>query len=158
MKLTEIICRETVMDGLQATTKEEVIREMVEHLVAAGKVQAESQRKVVKALMDRERLGSTGVGKGVAVPHAKHDSIQGLLGALGRSKKGISFESLDGESVELVFLLLSSKDQTGRHLEALSHISRLLRDELFCRFLKNAKNAQDLWDLLQESDQKMAGG
>jgi len=154
MKLTEIIGRNAIIDNLQSVTKEDVIREIIEHLAGIKKVQADAQKKVIRALMDRERLGSTGVGRGVAVPHAKHDSVEGLLGALGRSKKGITFDSLDGEPVGLVFLLLSSKDQTGRHLEALSHISRLLRDDLFCRFLRNAKDAGELWELLQESDQK----
>jgi len=154
MKLTEIIGRNAIIDNLQSVTKEDVIREIIEHLAGIKKVQADAQKKVIRALMDRERLGSTGVGRGVAVPHAKHDSVEGLLGALGRSKKGITFDSLDGEQVGLVFLLLSSQDQTGRHLEALSHISRLLRDDLFCRFLRNAKDAGELWELLQESDQK----
>jgi PTS system fructose-specific IIA component/PTS system nitrogen regulatory IIA component len=105
--------------------------------------------------MSREDLGSTGIGKGVAVPHAKHESIQGLVASFGRSHKGIEFSALDGQPVHLVFLLLSSKDVSGQHLEALARVARLVRDDRFCRFLRDAGSQKDMADLLQEADAQL---
>lgn len=158
MKLSEIIPDGAVSEDLQATAKEEVIKEMVGTLVAAGKIQESVSKKIVKALMDREELGSTGIGSGVAVPHAKHDAITDLVCAFGRSKKGINFDALDGEPVYVVFLLLSSKSASGAHLEALAFISRLVRDDKYVRFLRDAKDVKDIRELLAEADQTFGGG
>jgi len=155
MKLSEIIPNDDsgIIDDLQATEKEAVVQEIVGALVAAGRVPEASSKKVIKALMDREELGSTGIGSGVAVPHAKHDSISDLVCAIGRSKKGINFDALDGEPVFIVFLLLSSKSASGSHLEALATISRLVRGEKFVKFLRDAKDRPAIRDLLGEADQ-----
>jgi len=158
MKLSEIIPDGAVSEDLQATAKEDVIKEMVSTLVAAGKIQESVSKKIVKALMDREELGSTGIGSGVAVPHAKHDAITDLVCAFGRSKKGINFDALDGEPVYVVFLLLSSKSASGAHLEALAFISRLVRDDKYVRFLRDAKDIRDIRELLAEADQTFGGG
>lgn len=158
MKLSEIIPDGAVSEELQATEKEDVIKEMVNTLVTAGKIQESVSKKIVKALMDREELGSTGIGSGVAVPHAKHDAISDLVCAFGRSKKGINFDALDGEPVYVVFLLLSSKSASGAHLEALAFISRLVRDDKYVRFLREAKDVKDIRDLLSEADQTFGGG
>jgi len=158
MKLSEIIPDGAVSEDLQATAKEDVIKEMVSTLVAAGKIQESVSKKIVKALMDREELGSTGIGSGVAVPHAKHDAITDLVCAFGRSKKGINFDALDGEPVYVVFLLLSSKSASGAHLEALAFISRLVRDDKYVRFLRDAKDIRDIRELLSEADQTFGGG
>jgi PTS system fructose-specific IIA component/PTS system nitrogen regulatory IIA component len=157
MKLGEIIPEGGILDDVKAVEKEEVIKEMVQALVNAGRIEEANVKKVVKALMDREELGSTGIGAGVAVPHAKHDSVTDLVGAFGRSKKGINFEALDGEPVHVLFLLLSSKSASGAHLEALAYISRLVRDEKFVKFLKDAKDAQGIRELLTEADQTLGG-
>jgi PTS system fructose-specific IIA component/PTS system nitrogen regulatory IIA component len=158
MKLSEIIPDGAISEDLQATAKEDVIKEMVSTLVAAGKIQESVSKKIVKALMDREELGSTGIGSGVAVPHAKHDAITDLVCAFGRSKKGINFDALDGEPVYVVFLLLSSKSASGAHLEALAFISRLVRDDKYVRFLRDAKDIRDIRELLAEADQTFGGG
>jgi fructose-specific phosphotransferase system IIA component len=155
MRLSEIIPEGCICDDLAAVEKEPVIKEMVQALVAAGRVQESAAKKVVKALMDREELGSTGIGSSVAVPHAKHDAIQDLVCAFGRSRKGVSFDALDGEPVHVVFLLLSSKSASGAHLEALAAISRLVRNEKFVRFLRDAKDVKDIRDLLSEADQSL---
>jgi PTS system fructose-specific IIA component/PTS system nitrogen regulatory IIA component len=157
MKLSEIIPEGGILDDLKSAQKEEVVKEMVQALVKAGKVDEGASKKVVKALMDREELGSTGIGAGVAVPHAKHDSISDLVGAFGRSKKGINFDALDGEPVHVLFLLLSSKSASGAHLEALAYISRLVRDEKFVRFMREAKDMSALRDLLKEADETLGG-
>src|SRR5213076_3148817 len=129
------------------------IKEMVQALVKAGRIEEATSKKVVKALMDREELGSTGIGAGVAVPHARHDSVTELIGAFGRSKKGINFDALDGEPVHVLFLLLSSKGASGAHLESLAYISRLVRDDKYVKFLRDAKDAKELRALLGEADQ-----
>jgi len=155
MKLSDIIPEGGILDDLKAAQKEEVIKEMVQALVKTGKVDESASKKVIKALMDREELGSTGIGAGVAVPHAKHDSVTDLVGAFGRSRKGINFDALDGEPVHVLFLLLSSKSASGAHLEALAYISRLVRDEKFVRFMRDAKDVQALRDLLKEADETL---
>jgi mannitol/fructose-specific phosphotransferase system IIA component (Ntr-type) len=157
MKLAEIIPEGGILDDLKSTTKEEVIKEIVQALVKAGRLEENTSKKVVKALMDREELGSTGIGAGVAVPHARHDSITELIGAFGRSKKGISFDALDGEPVHVLFLLLSSKGASGAHLESLAYISRLVRDDKYVKFLRDAKDAKALRELLGEADQRLGG-
>jgi fructose-specific phosphotransferase system IIA component len=155
MKLGDIIPEGGILDDLKAVEKEDVIREMVQALVKTGRIEESASSKVVKALMDREELGSTGIGAGVAVPHAKHDSVADLVGAFGRSKRGINFDALDGEPVHILFLLLSSKSASGAHLEALAYISRLVRDEKFVKFLREAKDVAGLRDLLGEADQTL---
>lgn len=155
MKLGDIIPEGGIVDDVKAVEKEDVIKEMVQALVKTGRIEESASNKVVKALMDREELGSTGIGAGVAVPHAKHDSVTDLVGAFGRSKRGINFDALDGEPVHILFLLLSSKSASGAHLEALAYISRLVRDEKFVKFLREAKDVAGLRDLLSEADQTL---
>lgn len=152
MKFSEFICEEAINANLEADGKEAVIVEMVGSLVAAKKIAADDQEGIVKAIMKREELGSTGIGRGVAVPHTKHPSVEKLVGTVAVSADGVDFESLDGEKVQLFFLLVSPPDRPGDHLRALENISRQLRDETFCRFLKQAKSAADIQQLLQESD------
>ncbi len=121
-------------------------------LVAAGGVKAEEQEGIVQAVMKREELGSTGIGRGVAVPHTKHASVNRLIGTVGISRDGVDFNSLDGEKVQIFFLLVSPPDRPGDHLRALENISRQLRDDTFCRFLKQAKTVEDIKQLLDEAD------
>jgi PTS system fructose-specific IIA component/PTS system nitrogen regulatory IIA component len=146
-----LIASDAVFDGLESTSKEGVLREMVDALVAAGRVGREAAGSIVEALLSREALGSTGIGRGIAVPHAKHESVQGLVAALGRSEKGIEFSALDGQPVHLVFLLLSSKRAPGTDLEALAGIAKLARDDHFHRFLRSAKGPDELHAVLQEA-------
>lgn len=155
MKLSTIVPYEAIIAELKSTDKESVLTEMTETLAAAGRIAKSSVKSVVKALMSREELGSTGIGRGVAVPHAKHESVTGLVAAFGRSKPGIEFAALDGQPVHLVFLLLSSKDSSGQHLEALARIARLARNDRFCRFLREAKDAKELAEIMQEADAEL---
>lgn len=157
MKLSQIIPEGGILEDLKSANKEEVIKEMVQSLVKSGRIEEATSKKVVKALMDREELGSTGIGAGVAVPHARHDSVTELIGAFGRSKKGINFDALDGEPVHVLFLLLSSKGASGAHLESLAYISRLVRDDKYVKFLRDAKDAKELRDLLGEADHRLGG-
>jgi nitrogen PTS system EIIA component len=107
--------------------------------------------------MKREELGSTGIGRGVAVPHTKHASVEKLVGTVGVSHSGVDFNSLDGEKVHLFFLLISPPDRPGDHLRALENISRQLRDDTFCRFLKQAQSPNDVKLLLDDADVSQFG-
>jgi PTS system fructose-specific IIA component/PTS system nitrogen regulatory IIA component len=107
---------------------------------------------IVRAILNREDLGSTGIGRGVAVPHTKHASVTDLVGAVGVSSEGVDFNSLDGERVHVFFLLISPPDRPGDHLRALENISRQLRNDTFCRFLKQSKTAEEIRQLLDEVD------
>jgi PTS system fructose-specific IIA component/PTS system nitrogen regulatory IIA component len=157
MKFADFICREAILAQLQASDKEGAIREMVEALSKAGQVEAEESEGIVKAILKREELGSTGIGRGVAVPHTKHPSIEKLVGTVAVSPQGVDFASLDGEVVHLFFLLVSPPDRPGDHLRALENISRQLRDDTFCRFLKQAKTVADIQQLLNEADNNQFG-
>jgi len=152
MKFTDFVSTEAIRAELTAEDKPGVIRELSEALKEAGKIAPNEVDSVVKAVMKREELGSTGIGRGVAVPHTKHPSVDRLVGTVGVSPMGVDFDSLDGERVQLFFLLISPPDRPGDHLRALENISRQLRDETFCRFLKQAKSAEDIRQLLDEAD------
>jgi PTS system fructose-specific IIA component/PTS system nitrogen regulatory IIA component len=152
MKFADFVSAEAIRSDLQANTKEGVVREMASALLEAGKVTAGELDSIVKAIMKREELGSTGIGRGVAVPHTKHPSVDRLVGTVAVSRQGVDFESLDGEKVQLFFLLVSPPDRPGDHLRALENISRQLRDDMFCRFLKQAKTREDIQHLLEEAD------
>jgi PTS system fructose-specific IIA component/PTS system nitrogen regulatory IIA component len=152
MKFADFICAEAISANLAADDKEEVIKELISALVAAERIPEGDRESITGAVMKREELGSTGIGRGVAVPHTKHPSVDRLIGTVGISSHGVDFDSLDGEKVQLFFLLISPTDRPGDHLRALENISRQLRDDMFCRFLKGAKTAADIRQLLEEAD------
>src|SRR6478609_11907700 len=152
MKFADFVSRESIRANLAADDKESVIREMVQSLMDAQRVNEKDFESIVEAILKREELGSTGIGRGVAVPHTKHPSIEKLIGTVAISENGVNFDSLDGEKVHLLFLLVSPPDRPGDHLRALENISRQLRDDTFCRFLKQAKTPEDVWQLLEEAD------
>src|ERR1041385_1080172 len=139
MKFHDFISTGAIRADLEAEDKESVIAELVASLVESGQINADEQGSILKAIMKREELGSTGIGRGVAVPHTKHASVNRLVGTVAVSQPGIDFDSLDGEKVQLFFLLISPPDRPGDHLRALENISRQLRNDTFCRFLKQAR-------------------
>jgi mannitol/fructose-specific phosphotransferase system IIA component (Ntr-type) len=152
MKFSDFVTLDAIRSHVDATTKEGVIREMVRALIDAGRISVDEMEGIVKAILKREELGSTGIGRGVAVPHTKHPSVNRLVGTVAVSPEGINFDSLDGEPVHLFFLLVSPPDRPGDHLRALENISRQLRDDAFCRLLKAAKTPEDIHHLLEEAD------
>jgi PTS system fructose-specific IIA component/PTS system nitrogen regulatory IIA component len=158
MKFADFVHVDAIRANLSAEDKESIIRELVQGLAAAGKVKAGEADGIVAAIMKREELGSTGIGRGVAVPHTKHPSVERLVGTVGVSHDGVDFNSLDGEKVQLFFLLVSPPDRPGDHLRALENISRQLRDDTFCRFLKLAKSPADIFQLLEEADNNHFSG
>jgi len=152
MKFADFVSEGAIRADLTAADKPSVIRELTAALAASGAIAADDMDSIVKAILKREELGSTGIGRGVAVPHTKHPSVDRLVGTVGVSSEGLDFSSLDGEKVQLFFLLISPPDRPGDHLRALENISRQLRDDTFCRFLKQAKTPEDIWQLLAEAD------
>lgn len=157
MKFAHFVSRGSIQADLKAGDKEGAIREMVQSLLEAGGIVAEEVENIVKAILKREELGSTGIGRGVAVPHTKHASALRLIGTVAVSSAGVDFNSLDGEKVHLFFLLISPPDRPGDHLRALESVSRQLRDDTFCKFLKQAKSTQDIVQLLEEADNDQFG-
>jgi mannitol/fructose-specific phosphotransferase system IIA component (Ntr-type) len=150
MRMSDFVVRDAVIPELTSNTKEAVIREMVEGLRAAGYFKGGEQEDIVKAILKRELLGSTGIGRGVAIPHTKHQSVDRLIGSVALSRQGVAFESLDGEPVHVFVLLISPQDRPGDHLRALENVSRCLRDDSFVRSLRHATNRDQIWELLQE--------
>ncbi len=152
MKFADFVVREAVRTDLKAENKPAVVREMVKALEEAGSIDSAETESIIKAILKREDLGSTAIGRGVAVPHTKHPSVDRLVGMVGISQEGVDFDSLDGEKVHLFFLVISPPDRPGDHLRALENISIKLRNETFCRFLKQAKTSEDVLQLLDEAD------
>jgi mannitol/fructose-specific phosphotransferase system IIA component (Ntr-type) len=152
MKFSDFICEKAIRAELVADNKEDAINELVDSLLQAGEINADEKSDIIAAIMKREELGSTGIGRGVAVPHTKHPGVGKLVGTVGVSVDGVDFNSLDGEKVQLFFLLISPPDRPGDHLRALENISKQLRDETFCRFLKQSRTSEDIHQLLEEAD------
>jgi mannitol/fructose-specific phosphotransferase system IIA component (Ntr-type) len=157
MKLSDFVIREAVLPDLVASTKEEVIREMVASLRTDGHVKNGDEEGLVKAILKREEQGTTGIGRGVAVPHTKHASASRLIGTVALSRKGIDFQSLDGDPVHILFLLVSPSDRPGDHLRALETISRHLRTDVFVRFLRQATTREKVLEVLDDADLNQLG-
>ena len=149
MRMSDFVVRDAIVPALTANTKEGVIREIVESLRAAGVFKSTELDDVVRAIQKREMLGSTGIGRGVAIPHTKHNSVERLLGTVALSRNGVAFDSLDGEPVYVFVLLISPQDRPGDHLRALENVSRTLRDDNFVRALRSAETREATWALLE---------
>ncbi len=154
MKISEFLNKKAVTADLAAKDKKGVITEMVDLIVKSGEIKSKEKDGIVKVLMDRELLGSTGIGQGIGIPHAKSNIIKNLTGAVAISKKGVDFDSLDGEPAHIFFLLLAPQESAGPHLKALARISRLLKDKYFRDLLKNATDEKELINVILKEDQK----
>jgi nitrogen PTS system EIIA component len=152
MRMSDFVVREAIIPELPATNKEGVIRAMVEGLRAAGQFRGTDLEDIIRAILKREFLGSTGIGRGVAIPHTKHNSVDRLIGTVALSNKGIAFDSLDGEPVHVFVLLISPQDRPGDHLRALENVSRSLRDDNFVRALRAATTREEIIALLDRAD------
>lgn len=152
MKITEFLDKRGIKLDLQAVEKEDVLVELVDLLSEVKEIG--DKKQVVKALVERESLGSTGIGQGIAIPHGKSDKVSEIVSILGISRKGVNFESLDGEPVFIFFLLVAPKDTAGPHLKALAQISRLLRDSYFCELLKRCKSEDEVYELIKKEEEK----
>ena len=154
MKLVEVFAPGCFEPDLRSTTKREAIQELVDLLVRKGQLPRSRAADAMDALMAREKLGSTGVGRGIAVPHATHKSVKRVVGAIGLSNKGIDFRSLDGQPADLLFLILSPPDSPER-LEALKLVSEFVMEQDLCRFLRQAGDPQSAQDLLKEAETRL---
>jgi len=153
MKFHEFIHSEAIVASMEGADKESAILELIDGLIAAGRLQREDRLAIHQAIMRREELNSTAIGRGVAVPHTKHASVSGVVGTVGVCARGVDFGSPDGEPVQLLFLLISPPDRPGDHLRALENISRQLDKEPFRQSLLQATTAADVIRLLEDADQ-----
>ncbi|MEL6544563.1 MAG: PTS sugar transporter subunit IIA [Myxococcota bacterium] len=151
MRITDILSRELVVSTLDAEDKASTLREMSVHL--ARQLPEIPEETIVNSLIERERLGSTGVGEGVAIPHTKIAGLERLVAAFGRSSKGITFDAIDNQPVYLVFVLLVPENSAGVHLKALARVSRLLKDREFRSRLLELDEGS-LYDAFVEEDAK----
>lgn len=152
MKITDFLNTKGIKIDLQATDKESALQELVDILAEIKDIG--DKKSILRALIERENLGSTGIGQGIAIPHGKTDRVDGLVSVLGISRKGVNFEALDGEPVYIFFLLVAPKDTAGPHLKALAQISRLLRDSYFCELLRRCKTSKEVFDLIAKEENR----
>ena len=150
MKITEFLSKECIKIGLKSKSKKDVLEELVDVLVAAGKIS--DKKKVMQVLLEREDLGSTGIGQGVAIPHGKTDDVTNLVAAFGLTKEGCQFDTLDGDPVNIFFLLLAPYNASGIHLKSLAKISGLLKDKYFRKGLINCASADEVLTVIAEEE------
>ena len=150
MKILDFLDKEAISTDLKSEDKEGVISELVDMLAQVGKVK--NKKKMVRILLERESLGSTGIGQNIAIPHGKSPDIKEMTAALGISKRGVNFDALDGEPVYIFFLLLAPANSAGPHLKALARISRLLKDKYFRDSLRNATDKQTVIKIIKQED------
>jgi PTS system fructose-specific IIA component/PTS system nitrogen regulatory IIA component len=149
MPLAQFVVRAAIRPALSGTTREQVVREMVQSLVDATAIAETDREDVVKAVLRRESLGSTGIGKNIAIPHSRHAAATQLVGTVCVSPTGIPFDSLDGEPVHIFVLLVSPQDRPADHLRALENVVKAMNVDAFVDALKAAKSADEIWDVLQ---------
>jgi len=152
MKISEILSPGAIKVGVAADTKEGALKELVSVLAESEKIS--DAKGILKALIERENLGSTGIGQGIAIPHGKTDKVGRLVAVLGVSKQGVNFDALDGESVYIFFLLVAPKNTAGPHLKALAQISRLLRDAYFCELIRKCSTGKEVFDLIKNEEER----
>jgi mannitol/fructose-specific phosphotransferase system IIA component (Ntr-type) len=153
MKLKDFIVTDAITADLQATDRNAALRELVGALAKSGAVADDAVDEIVAALIKREQNGSTGFGKGVAVPHVKHPKVKKMVGTVGRSAAGLDFAALDHQPVYSVVLLLSPENSAQPHLQAMNIIFSNLQKDMFRRFLRQSATQQSISDLLDEADQ-----
>ncbi|MBU0548846.1 MAG: PTS sugar transporter subunit IIA [Candidatus Omnitrophica bacterium] len=154
MKIMDFLSKKAVVTDLKSSKKEDILRELVDALINGGEIEKRSRNKLIEALMAREELGSTAIGQGVGIPHAKSDNVKNLVAAFGLSRKGVNFDSLDGEPVYIFFLLLAPVDSAGPHLKALARVSRLLKDKYFRDNLRQCENDKSIIKIIIQEDER----
>lgn len=154
MKIMDFLSKGAIITDIKATKKEGVIEELVDALINAGNIDKRNRGKLIETLMARESLGSTAIGQGVAIPHGKCECVEKLVAAFGLSKKGVDFDSLDGDSAYIFFLLVAPLDSAGPHLKALARISRLLKDKYFRDSLRNCQDRDSVIAIISQEDEK----
>lgn len=152
MKITDILPRDAVIEELKAGNKQGVIEEMSELMAQCAGVSTKDE--LTRVLLEREALGSTGIGLNVAIPHAKVQELNGIIAGFGRSRQGIDFDSVDGKPVNLFFVLISGLNSAGTHLKALARISRLLKSEVTRSALIGCESSTEMYEIISREDDK----
>ena len=152
MKLSDIVVEDAIIPRLTSTDRNGVIEEMVNSLAKSGALSADLCELMIKEVIKREKKGSTGFGKGVAVPHVKHEKISNMAACIAVSHEGIDFNALDKEPVYSVVMLFSPEDRPDEHLQAMENIFAYLQKDTFRRFLRQAETVDAVVDLIQEAD------
>jgi nitrogen PTS system EIIA component len=153
MEISDLITPESVMTGLKATSKKQMLQDLAHR---AAEITGLHERNIFDVLLERERLGTTGVGKGIAIPHGKLPDLERLHGIFARLSEPVDFDSVDDQPVDLVFLLLAPETAGADHLKALARISRLLRDGRMCDRLRSLDTAGEIYKLLTSSTASQA--
>jgi len=151
MKICDVLHKEAILGDLKAQNKKGILEELVTPVAAITKV---NQEDLVKVLMERERLGSTGIGGGIGIPHGKMKDLESLVLGFGLSRKGVDFESLDGKPTHIFFLLVTPENSTGLHLKLLARISRILKNEPFKNRLLNASDSDEIFGIIKDEDEE----
>ncbi|MFP4145166.1 MAG: PTS sugar transporter subunit IIA [Phycisphaeraceae bacterium] len=154
MKLHDFLVPDALVPDLSADARDDAIRELIDALVEAGAAPADLRDELIEQILERERKGSTGFGKGVAVPHVKHERIEKMAATIGVSHNGVDFNALDKAPVYSIVLLLSPRDKPDEHLQAMENIFSNLQKDQFRRFLRQASNREEIMDLVQEADEQ----
>jgi PTS system nitrogen regulatory IIA component len=150
MNITDILDEESIIAELTALDKKSVLEELVSVLVEHGRLQ--DKEKTVEVLLERERLGSTGIGDGIAIPHGKLKEIKSIICSFGRTRAGVDFQSVDERPTHLFFLLLAPEDSASEHLQALARLSRLLKDDHLRKRLLEADSKKEIYRIITEED------
>jgi fructose-specific phosphotransferase system IIA component len=155
VRISDILTEDFVVVGLDVSTKEDAINALVDIIAKSDKVK--NANKVREAVFEREKIMTTGVGKGFAVPHGKTDAVTDIVAAFAVTKKPIDYESLDGEPVRLIFLIVGRDNMVGPHIKLLSRVSKLMNDNNFREKLLNAKTPREVVELFKTEEEKYLG-
>ncbi len=153
MDIADILRPESVVADLKANNKKHILQDLSRR---AAEVSGIDEQQIFETLMERERLGSTGIGNGIAIPHGKFKTLKNVCGVFARIEKPINFAAIDEHPVDLVFLLMAPEEAGADHLKALARVSRLLRDETVCEKLRGADTADGIYMLLTQSEAEAA--
>ena len=151
MKILDVLLKEAILPELKANDKKGVLEELVTPVARIADI---NHDYLVKVLMERERLGSTGIGEGIGIPHGKVKGLESLVLGFGLSKKGVDFDSMDGQPAHIFFLLLTPENSTGLHLKLLARISRILKNEPFKQRLLHATNRDEIYSIIEEEEEE----
>jgi fructose-specific phosphotransferase system IIA component len=152
MKLKDILSDDLIIIPLKGRTKEEIIKEMVRYLYSRKKI--DDEQKILKAILDREKVMSTGVGDRVAIPHGKAEGVKDIVALFGITENDVDFYSIDNKPVRLIFMLVGPPDKTGPHLKALSRISRLMHKQDFRNRLLESHNPHEVMEIIDKEEEK----
>ncbi|HUV51380.1 MAG TPA: PTS sugar transporter subunit IIA [Anaerolineae bacterium] len=151
MKILEVLDKEAIIVELKSDDKKGVLEELVR---PAALIAGVNHEEIMRVLLERERLGSTGIGGGIGIPHGKLKSLKSLVLGFGLSRKGIDFESMDGKPTHIFFLLVTPENSTGLHLKLLARISRILKNDLFKQKLLEAASSEEILSIIKEEDDR----